>query len=516
MGDSTTMHIRKIGTIIAAAAIAVGAVACNNDQITSLNVDPNNPTSAPAGPVFTYGARISVARWLGNGYDKRGTEWVAQHLAEWQYPQEDQYARLQGVDTQGNFDGPYTAELENLGKVAESGLQTGQVGIYGPALVLQTWDYDYLTDTFGDVPYSAALKGDSGIAGALAPAYDAQKDIYTGMFATLDKVRADIANDTSSQGLGSADPIYGGDKAKWNMFANSLLARLAMRVVNVDPATANAELTKAFSDPAGMITTVADEPTLNWPGDGVYDNGWADDFKTRDDHRMSQTFMKILSDRADPRTPIFAQPTQANPAIYAGMPNGLDNATAGNYGQTASKLGTIFYDVARPSVLMTAAEVNFIMAEAAERGMGGLTAAQAKGFYDAGIMASMEQWGVSSTAATTYVNSPLVTYVGGAAGLKQIAIQKYIALYGDGGQAWFECRRTCQPNTLVAGPAAIVNFVPRRYEYSTNEFSRNGASVNAAIAAMGGDTFDTRMYWDKNPTAAPTYVDPTSCAGARP
>jgi len=40
--------------------------------------------------------------------------------------------------------------------------------------------------------------------------------------------------------------------------------------------------------------------------------------------------------------------------------------------------------------------------------------------------------------------------------------------------------------------------------------------VNAAIAAMGGDTFDTRMYWDKNPTAAPTYVDAASCAGQRP
>jgi len=515
------MKIRRMGSIVAAVVLSVGAVACNNDQITDLNVNPNNPTAAPAGPVFTYGVRVGVARWLGSGYDKRGTEWVAQHLAEWQYPQEDQYARLQGVDTQGSFDGPYTAELENLGKVAEAGLQNGQVGIYGPALIMQTWNYDYLTDTFGDVPYSAALKGDSGIAGALAPAYDAQKDIYTGMFATLDKVRADFANDTSHDSLSIADPIYDGSNratelAQWHKFANSLLARLAMRIVNVDPATASAELAKAFSDPAGMITSVADEPTLNWPGDGVYDNGWADDFKTRDDHRMSQTFIKILKDRADPRMPIFAQPTAADTLVYAGMPNGLDNATAGNYGSTASKLGKIFYDVTRPSVLLTAAEVNFIMAEAAERGLGGLTAAQAKGFYDAGIQASMDQWGVSSTAATAYINSPLVLYAGGTAGEKQIAIQKYIALYGDGGQAWFEWRRTCQPNTLVAGPAAIVNFVPRRYEYSTNEFSRNGASVNAAIAAMGGDTFDTRMYWDKNPTAAPTYVDAASCAGQRP
>jgi hypothetical protein len=290
--------------------------------------------------------------------------------------------------------------------------------------------------------------------------------------------------------------------------------------VNVDPATANAELTKAFSDPAGTVETNADAPAINWPGDGVYDNSWADNFKTRDDHRMSQTLMNIMNARNDPRRPIYAQKADSGAIPYAGMPNGLDAGTAGTYGHKASKLGTIFYasggGLTRPSYLITAAEMDFIKAEAAQRGLGGLTAAQAKGFYEAGIMASMEQWGVSSSAAATYIASPMVAYAGSTAGLKQIAIEKYVALYGDGGQAWFEWRRTCQPNTLVAGPAAIVNYVPRRFEYSTNEFSRNGASVNAAIAAMGGDTFDTRVYWDTNPTAAPTFEDPASCAGTRP
>ena len=88
-----------------------------------------------------------------------------------------------------------------------------------------------------------------------------------------------------------------------------------------------------------------------------------------------------------------------------------------------------------------------IQAEAAERSLGGLTPSQAAGFYNAGITASMNQWGVTDAAAiTAYLAQPAVAYKGGTAGLKQIALQKWIALYSDGGQAWFEWRRTCTPD----------------------------------------------------------------------
>ena len=165
-----------------------------------------------------------------------------------------------------------------------------------------------------------------------------------------------------------------------------------------------------------------------------------------------------------------------------------------------------------PSYLMTWAEVLFIKAEAAERGLGGLAAAQAPALDRQAITASLEQWGITAPAAVgAFLAQPDVAYKGGTDGLKQIALQKWVALYGNGPQAWAEWRRTCQPATIRPGPAAIVSYVPRRFYYSTGEASVNADRLAEAIARQGPDDFKTRVYWDKNPTAAPTYVDAATC-----
>jgi hypothetical protein len=154
---------------------------------------------------------------------------------------------------------------------------------------------------------------------------------------------------------------------------------------------------------------------------------------------------------------------------------------------------------------MTYAELMFIKAEAAERGLGGLSPAQAEASYKAAITASLEQWGITDAGTVNaFLAEPEIAYKGGVEGLKQIAVQKWVALFTDGGQAWAEWRRTCQPTTLVPGPAAIVNYIPRRFFYSTREASVNATSMQEAISRQGPDNFGTRVYWDSNPGAAPT------------
>ncbi|HEX6965147.1 MAG TPA: SusD/RagB family nutrient-binding outer membrane lipoprotein [Gemmatimonadaceae bacterium] len=534
------MKTKALATV-AGLALAAGVVGCNNG-LTDLNNNPNSPTSAPPGALFTYAARDAVGTWLGGGSaDLRGAEFVAQQLGEAQYPQEDEYQRLQASNTAGLFDNSYQNHLEDLRKVIAAGQDAQDAGIYGPAMVLQTWSFDYLTDLFGDVPYSDALKGDSTGDSALKPKYDKQSDIYTGMFKTLtDAVTAMDAG--GAAGLGGADPIYGGDLGEWEKFANSLHARLAMRIVNVDETTARAELKAAFTAPGGVIESNADNAELRWPGDGVYNNPWTDNFKGRDDHRMAKPFMDILVANNDPRLPIWAQPVQDSSVYangYGGMPNGLSQAEAGTWTGTASRPGAIFWpgatsigvigspaNASLPSYLMTAAEVDFIKAEMAERGFDPFNAGQAKGFYEDGIRASMEQWGVTDQAAIdAYLAGPNVAYKGdgtgtsGDPGLKQIAVQKWLALFTDGSQAWFEWRRTCQPQTIVAGPAAIIPTVPRRYEYSTTEQTVNADNLAAAVADLDGgkDDFTSRMWWDNSKVTgnAPTYVDDATCTGHR-
>ena len=492
-----------------------GVAACNADDITKVNENPNSPTNAPAGAVFTNAVINGVGRFLGWAYNGRGAALVVQHLAQTQYPDEDQYRRLDASSTSGYFNTPYTSELEDFQKVVDAGTADSRPAISGPALAMQQLIFEYITDTFGDVPYSEALKGDAE-EGILLPKYDAQKDIYAGMMAALTKVATDLGN-PGNVTLGSADPLYAGSPAAWQRFANTLHARMALRIINVDPATAASELQKALNGPGGVFRSNADNAVMKWPGDGAFNNSWSDNFKTRDDHRLSQSLMNAMLANSDPRVAIYAQPTVSDPTKYAGMPNGLLATQAATYFNTSSRIGAVFFPGATaygnfggggasfPQNVLTYAELLFIKAEAAERGIAGLAAGQAAGFYRDAITASLNQWGVTDAAKiSAFLAQPGVAYKGGTEGLKQIAVQKWIALFTDGGQAWAEWRRTCQPNTLAAGPAAIVNYIPRRFYYSTTEISANSENLAAAVARQGPDNFGTRVYWDTKPTAAAT------------
>lgn len=520
----TTSSTARLTLVLALVALAS---ACNSDALTQINYNPNSPTDAPPGPVFTTAVRVGVGRWMGD-FNYSQTSNLVQYYAMNQYSDPDRYFGVRADATTGNLDGAYSSELQDFRQVVNKGKALNAPLVWAPAQVMQSWEFSIMTNAFGDLPYSEALRGDSSI---LTPKYDAQKDIYTGLFSTLDAAsKAMSTAPSASATLGSADPIFGGNAQRWQRFANSLRARLALQLVNVDKATTDAQLRIALSAPGGLMQSSADESKLVWPGDGIYDNPFANTLKTRDDRRMSRTLMDTLLKTNDPRVPIFAQPA-TNKAIYpngyGGMPNGLTQDSATKWTAVSSRPGAIFFPgsttygtygspagAATPSVLMSYAEVLFIEAEAAERGLGGLTTAQAAGFYNAGILASMTQWGISPTSAAAYVAQAGIAYKGGAAGLKQIGVQKWIALYDNGPQAWSDWRRTCQPSNIRPGPSAYVNYVPRRFYYSINEASSNATNLAEAVSRQGADDFRTRVYWDKAPASAPTYVDAASCGPA--
>jgi hypothetical protein len=512
------MSNRKLHVLGLTAALALGATACN-DGLTDVNKNPNNPEDAPAPTVFTTGTRLAVTQWMGN-LNLRMFELLSQHLAEVQYPETDAYQRLTATFTEGAFGAAYFQELKDFQIVINKGLQLNAPGYYGPAMVMRSWEYGIMTDLWGDVPYSAALVGDSfSVETRLRPAYDAQKDIYDSIFQTLNTATTAM-NGTSALLLGAADPLYSGSMVAWQRFSNSLRARHALRIVNVDPAKASAQLAAAFAAPGGVFTTNAHNARFPWPGNGVYNNPWQVNFQTRDDHRISTDLMALLNTGPetyepgvdDPRLPIYARPALAAPTIYRGLENALTHSAAFGQINQVSRTGQVTYSASMPAWLMTNAEVKFIQAEAAERGLGGLTPAQAAGFYTAGIRASIDQWAAADPTRapteaqiTAYMARPDVVYAGGTAGLRQIATQKWIALFTDGIQAYSEWRRTCVPFSVKPGPQATQSNVPRRLLYSTIEKAVNGANVDAAIARQGADAFTTRIYWDKNPQAAPTY-----------
>lgn len=531
----TTKQLLAVVTVVVA-ALLTGA--CGTDKITAVNGNPNSPVDAPSTTLFTSAARNGVGRWE-DGVGGTRYAFLSQHLAEVQYPDADGYIRLKASSTSGLFNGSYSNELEDLEIVRRRGLAANDASLWGPASVLQTWEFGILTDVFGDIPYGQAFKADSGI---LTPAYDTQQSIYADIFARLSAATTALGTATGNA-LGSADPIYAGSPRQWQKFANSLRARHALRLINVDPTTAGTQLTAALSNPAALILTNGDNAKLVWPGDGIYDNPWANNFKNRDDHRISTRLLTYLRSYNDPRTPIYAMPAPkdtieltdttggvvtaktlkycpSGTPCYVALGNALTQAKASPLVPYTSRPGAIFYPgvtsygtfggggASFPSFVMTAAEVEFIRAEAAERNIGGLTSAQAAGFYNAGVTRSMEMWGVASGQTAAYLATPGVAYdVGGTtvSRQKQIAIQKWIALYVDPIQAWSGFRRTCQPAILKPGPNAVESQIPRRLYYSTDENAVNAAHVQEAVARQGADNFRSRIYWDKSPTAAPTY-----------
>lgn len=519
------MKTRRIWTGGLAAALALSAGACDNDGLTDVNVNPNSPTDAPAPNLFVNAARLGVSRWQGAA-NLRQFELVAQHMAEVQYPETDAYVRLGSGFTSANFDAAYAGELKDFQQVIVKGKAQGFPGYWAPAQIMQAWEFGVITDLFGDVPYSGALRGDSIGLGPvrIQPQYDPQQAIYTDLFARLAEATAAL-DAPLAVNLGAADRLYGGDRAAWQRFSNSLRARHALRMVNVDPAKADAELRAAFTAPGGVFTTNAHTARLPYPGvGGTQDNPWWTNFQTRDDQRVSDRLMFYLKGWSnadapawtDPRLAVYAQPARADGA-YRGLANALTHGEANAQLETTSRPGSIFYGgttaygtfagpgASTPAYILTNAEVQFIRAEAAERGLGGLTPAQAAGFYEAGIRSSMAQWGVTNTAAIdAYLAQPQVAYQGGTEGLRQIATQKWIALYADGAQAWSEWRRTCQPGNVRPGPEAALNQVPRRLQYSDTEVTTNATNVAAAVARQGADVLTTRIWWDRNPGASPT------------
>ena len=398
------------------------------------------------------------------------------------------------------------------------------------------------TDYWGPIPYFQAGTVETSVP------YDPQDKIYADFFSRLDQAIAILTPLAGSNAYGTYDLFYKGDVSSWVKFANSLRLRLALRVSNVDPATAQKEAEASVA--AGVMTTS--------PGDDCFvarssTGGDINGLSTMSDwneFRMSATMSSVLKGYQDPRISQFFLPTanSGNPtngifANYQGLRNGLSvaqqtlpqNLAAANshQGQRWSSTnvtvgGTVVGEASytnTPQNVMESAECYFLRAEGALKGwnMGG----SAQSLYEAGITQSMAQWGISGAAVTNYIAStntpaPSGAYSGNGVDTavsnvpvawsadptmerKQIATQKWLALFPDGMEAWADWRRNPimplysvvnSDNPLIPDPTK--NHL-RRIPFLTSEKQTNAAGVQTGVTALGGpDNELTPLWWDKN------------------
>ena len=220
-------------------------------------------------------------------------------------------------------------------------------------------------------------------------------------------------------------------------------------------------------------------------------------FETRDDHRVSKTIIDELIALNDPRLSVYAQlPEDKAVTNYTGGANGLSNSDANDQGfSKLSKPGTFFLESESPAVFLSYAEVLFGLSEAVSRGY---ISGDAEGYYNKAITASLEQFGITDNEViSTYLNQSSVRF-DSSNYKKSIGEQKWIALYGQGLEAFAEWRRLDYP-VLEAGPATVLDGkIPVRFFYPGTEQSLNGASYKNSVNNQGADLLTTKLWFDQD------------------
>jgi hypothetical protein len=373
------------------------------------------------------------------------------------------------------------------------------------ALVYKCWGYSILTDLFGDLPYSQATQAASG---NVKPAFDTQKSIYTQILKDLATAN-DLFDDSKALTYGG-DQLYAANALtgtkntgiqKWKKLCNSLRLRLLLRISKRDAemdvqTQIKAILADAVKYP--VFGSNADEAIFKYPGTYPYYNPYynARTLDWRQGDYFTSFFIDKMNTDNDPRRAVWATQVKVNGVnVYQGIGSGYPtnvsyvvdaNSSYSDGLKTLPQLG----------VMMSWAEVEFMKAELALKGYN--TGKTPQAHYEAGIGASMVQWGITLPAG--YLTQPGVAWkTAGTADdqLQQIMLQKYYALFFTDYQAWFEKNRTGYPVLPRGTGIPAANKFPMRMPYPTYLQSLNPDNLAAAVQVMGGDNSDVKTWWEK-------------------
>jgi hypothetical protein len=494
-------------------ALIILLASCTRD-FSDTNDNKNLPTSVSPDLLLSGIIRDMMNRQVNSAWGIGNI--VVQHHAKIQFVNEDRY--LWG-EQNSIWDDVYS-NYRNVQNIFTGVNNKDTSAYYGVALVLKSWMFAQATDAYGDIPYSQAGKGK--LEGIYQPEYDKQEDIYAGILADLEKANTALANcDNKLDG----DILFGGGPegvAQWRKLANSLRIRYLLRL-------------SKQKDVKAAMQAIVDNPTANPVFTGNKDNAelqyqaaapnqwplYGSRVGSIDEFRVSKTLSDRLTALGDPRLKVFGRPTQTsvvagNPVI-AGIPNGLSDQAALDYNggvQNVSRVGYTFAclvcndlgqappnPAAPKALLMTYAELQFSLAEAREMNM--ITTGDAATYYNNGIKANFEYWGdivtpnygIDVTMPANYLSQAQVVYDGPQTQkLAKIALQKWIAYYFNGLEAWFDWKRTGMPE-IVPGPSNLNGGkVPVRFIYPLKEQALNAEHRMQALTRQGEDNINTRPW----------------------
>jgi len=495
---------------------------CSNEDLVELNINPTQANEVDWRFLFTNGIVQTVENRYINGR-------VNLNLASGLIQQ----TACQCIGGERGSGDKYFYHLDShdglwfrlpefaLKTLAEVMRQTGpegsspnSVNLFHAAQTLYMVSLHQLTDAYGNIPYTEL---NQGIEGIFFPAYDEQEFIYKDMLARLQASANALG--TGSDELGSADVLFNGDLTKWKKFANSLMLRLAMRISNVDPATAQQYAEAAVA--GGVMESnddmawlqMADGPSVWFNQNGISRAMNPSDWGAI--NMLSKTFVDQLQSTNDPRLEVISVrgpwdgPWLTDPADQIGMPNGMDVPMLEDMlgkpldrENDFSRINPELLDNADPFIIMTHAEIEFLRAEMVMKGWNnsGPGAGTAEEHFNRGVTSSMLQWdifGPTKDITLAEVNAYLAANPFDGT-MEMLHTQHWIANFFQWHEAYANWRRTGFPTlTPVDYPGNDTGGqIFRRYRYASYEIANNNANLQAG-GTMPDDMM-TRIWWDVN------------------
>ncbi len=386
----------------------------------------------------------------------------------------------------------------------------------------------------GDIPMADALQG----TGNLTPTYTPQKQVFQQAFLWLDSANTELTALIAVQdNTLKADIYFNNDITKWQKTVNTYRLRL---LIELSKQSADADL-NIVSQFASIVNNPTKYPLMQSAADNLQyiflyptneypmnpGNFGFDALR----YNTSATYVGLLTQLKDPRVYVTTEPATAlvkgkdstDFSVFVGASPGEDLGTM--YQKTNSGLYSLinrhrYYETytGEPSIQVGYPEMCFNIAEAINRGWipeGALGNAEA--YYQAGIKASREFYGIPETGSftayflksgspgssaaystetvnadfDTYYNQASVKYAGGTTGLTQILQQKYLALFRHSGlEAYYQNRRTGVPTFTTGAGTGNSGRIPLRFQYPSNEQTANTTNYKAALQTQYGGNDD--------------------------
>lgn len=415
---------------------------------------------------------------------------------------------------------------KNVDHMHELAVINGDKSLEAISLTFKVLFFSNMTDMFGSVPYEEAFSGRK-IGGTLTPKFNSQKEIYQFLFADLE-----AANNIYAANPIFANPtmdgMYGGNMASWRKFNNSLYLRLLCRVSGRTEMSVGTKMSEILGNTTKypIFSSNSDNATVKFSGVDPYlsnfgtttESGFTSSGRKLTRQLIGMTVVTDINGNqsyVDPRLPIIGKknPTIAvNPFnIWIGTKSGCTDQELSIVDKGTSWLNfSVFCRKDAPATFMDYAEVKFIFAEAALKGLISGGANAAKTYYEAGVRASMEKWSAQGSyciPAVTITSGNIDTYLTSQLGSWDLATdkaqflgnQKFLALFWIGMEAYHEYRRTGYP-ILTIGDGTVYNdkILPTRFGYPNATMSTNTENANAALTDMGGaNDMKTPVWWSK-------------------